>query len=73
MSYKQPAPVGATFAADAFDGQVGKEVPVNIPGEGPKTGRVLAAQVAEDGRSVELTLEIDVQMPTYGPGSFGLS
>jgi hypothetical protein len=73
MSYEQPAPDGATFAADAFDGQIGKEVPVNVPGGGRKTGRVLAAQVAEDGRSVELTLEVDVQLPTYGPGSFGLS
>lgn len=72
MSFRQPAPAGATFAADAFDGQIGKEVPVNIPGETPKTGRVVAAQVADDGESVELTIDVDVQLPSYGAGSFGL-
>ncbi|GGP55988.1 hypothetical protein [Streptomyces abikoensis] len=72
MKYEQPAPSGATFAADAFDGEIGKEVPVNIPGEPPTTGRILAAHVADDGRSVELTLDVDVQIQPYMPGSFGL-
>ncbi|MFC9429261.1 hypothetical protein [Streptomyces sp. NPDC056987] len=63
MSYEQPAPDGATFAADAFEGQIGKEVPVNIPGEEAKKGRIVAAQVAGDGRSVELTVDVDWQMP----------
>lgn len=71
MKFNQPAPDGTTFTADAFDGQVGKEIPVNTPGNEPKMGRVLAAHVADDGRSVELTLEVDVQLPSYGAGSFG--
>lgn len=73
MKFNQPAPDGTTFPADAFDGQIGKEVPVNTVGHEPKMGRILAAQVADDGRSVELTLDVDVQLPSYGPGSFGFA
>ncbi|WP_330339404.1 hypothetical protein [Streptomyces sp. NBC_00557] len=73
MKCNQPTPAGATFAANAFDGQIGKEVPVNIPGKDQTTGRILAARVADDGQSVELTLDVDVQLPSYGAASFGLS
>jgi hypothetical protein len=71
MSYKQPAPDGATFASDAFDSQVGREIPVNVEGSEATTGRLIAARVADDGKSVELQLDVDVELPTYGGGSFG--
>lgn len=46
------------FARDAFTNQVGQEVRVNLPDGRPVTGTLAAAQVAEDRRSVELTIEI---------------
>lgn len=64
MSFKQPAPAGEIFTADAFDSQIGKQLPVNIEGSEPKTGRLIAAQVADDGQSVELTIDVDLQVPT---------
>lgn len=70
MSYSQPAPHGATFAPNAFDEQIGKEIPVRIPGGDTETGRVVAAKVADDGRSVELELDLPIELPSYGAGSF---
>jgi hypothetical protein len=81
MSYVQPAPAGSRFAPDAFEGQIGEEIPVNMPGSEPttiglvaatpQTARPLAAKVADDGSSVELQVEMDVELPAYGGGSFG--
>jgi hypothetical protein len=81
MSYEQPAPAGSRFAPDAFEGQIGKEIPVNVPGSEPttvglvaatpRTARLVAARVADDGTAVELQLELDGEVPAYGGGSFG--
>lgn len=73
MTYRQPAPAGTTIAPGALDSQVGKEIPVNLPDGGSKPGRVVAAKVADDGQSVELTIEVDITLPPSGPYSFGLS
>ncbi|MFE6868315.1 hypothetical protein ACFVFS_17335 [Kitasatospora sp. NPDC057692] len=52
------------YAPNAFDGQVGKEIRVNLPGREATTGRVLEAKVAGSGRSVELTVEVsDTNLP----------
>lgn len=73
MSYEQPAPDGSRFAHDAFEGQIGKEIPVNVEGSSPKRGRLVAATVADDGTSAELQLEVDdLELPAYRGGSFGL-
>lgn len=50
---------GERYAANAFDGQIGREVSINLGG-GDQTPAILAkAAVAVDGRSVELTFEVD--------------
>ncbi|MEE2040189.1 hypothetical protein Q8791_23510 [Nocardiopsis sp. CT-R113] len=70
MSFVQPAGEGSRFAEGAFDGVIGKTIPVNTP-EGRHQGRVVAATVAEDGQSVELTVEVDgfvLPQPVSGPG-----
>lgn len=51
------APQGTAWAPDAFAGNVGKTIPVNTPA-GPQEGRVVACVVADDGRSVEFTLDL---------------
>lgn len=53
-----PAPEGERWAAGSWDGSVGNTIPVRGLGSGEVTGRIVAATVAEDGRSVELTLEV---------------
>ncbi|MFE2600119.1 hypothetical protein ACFXCZ_27130 [Streptomyces sp. NPDC059396] len=70
LKFNQPAPDGERFARDAFEGQIGKEIPVNMPG-GPRSGRIVAAKTANDGQSVELTLDVAMQIPPFGSGSFG--
>ncbi|GAA4688035.1 hypothetical protein GCM10023324_48430 [Streptomyces youssoufiensis] len=67
MTFEQPAPADATFAADAFERQIGKDVPVKREGQEPTTGRLVAAKVVDDGRAVELTIDIDMQMPAHAP------
>lgn len=60
IEFVQPAGPDERFAADAFDGQVGKVIPFNIEGSpgGHVNARVAAAKVSSDGRSVRLTLEV---------------
>lgn len=45
------------FAPGAFDSQIGTTLRVNLP-SGPREGVLTAAEVAVDGRSVELTVDI---------------
>lgn len=50
------------FAPRSWDSQIGKEVPVNLRETDDAQvgrGRVIAAEVSEDGSSVTLTLEVD--------------
>lgn len=73
MKFDQPAPDDGQFAMDAFASQIGKEIRVNLP-DGSRQGRILAAKVAGDGRSVEFDLEVpgDLQFETtgYAPDTF---
>jgi hypothetical protein len=50
---------GATFAPGAFDNQVGKTIPLTGMGPPGSTGKLLAADVQDEGASVLLTLECD--------------
>lgn len=75
IEVEQPAEPGTTFALDAFDSQIGRTVPMNIAGRAVDGGcKVVAAEVADDGRSVSLTLEVpDGALPqpvTRGAFSF---
>lgn len=76
IEVEQPAEPGATFAPDAFAGQIGKTVPLTIEGRAADGGcKVVGAQVADDGSSVSLTLEVAddaLPQPTITPGSFSL-
>jgi phage head maturation protease len=53
----QPAGPHEVFAADAFDAQVGKTIPVNISGR-TVDGVLTAATVDADGRTAHLTIEV---------------
>ncbi|MFJ2004794.1 hypothetical protein [Streptomyces chartreusis] len=76
IEWDHQAPNGATFRRDCFDGEIGKTVPLRVddnPIEAECT--LVEAQVAEEGTSVTLTVEVpDGFLPqlTVPPGSFGL-
>ena len=75
VTFTQPAEPGTQFAPDAFGSQIGRNVPVNIEGHEIDGGKILAAQVADDGKSVDLTVEVPsgtLPQPPVGPGSFSL-
>ena len=57
------APEGDRFAPTAFDDQIGKVIPV-LAEAGVTQGTLLAATVAKDGASAELTVEGDLRLPT---------
>lgn len=46
------------FAQGAFDGTIGKEVPIKVQGVTIARGRVVSAEVAEDGSGVSITYEV---------------
>lgn len=54
----QQAPEHHTFAPDVFDSQIGKTVPLAVEGRQIDNCKVVAAEVAEDGASVTLTVEV---------------
>lgn len=76
IKVEQSAEPGTTFARDAFDSQIGKTVPMNVEGRAVDGGcKLVGAEVADDGRSVSLTLEVpDGALPGAGTarGSFGI-
>jgi hypothetical protein len=57
IGYTQPAPELTRFAPGAFDNAVGKEVPMMVNDQACR-GTLVSAVVAENGRSVRLTLEV---------------
>lgn len=72
----EPAPEGAIYASDAFDGQVGKTVPFNTP-TGSYEGQIVAVEVIDDGRSIEYTMDVPDEaleplLPDVDAGSFEL-
>ena len=73
IEFEQPADPGTTFAPDAFDRAIGDLQTVRV-GDQWHEVPLVAAQVAEDGTSVRLTLELpDGALPQAStpPGSFG--
>lgn len=59
ITMRQGAPDGGVFAPTAFDSQIGKDVPVRVEGR-TLPGRLVDADVADDGRDVLLTFDVDV-------------
>lgn len=53
-------PEGQVFAKDAWGMQIGRIVPVQIEPGHMGLGKILAADIAADGNSVDLTLEIRI-------------
>lgn len=73
----QRATDGGTFAAQAFDGSIGKTVPLATP-RGVGEATLVSAMVAEDGRSARLTFDLDgaddlLDLPTAQGFSIGYS
>jgi hypothetical protein len=58
FSFRWPAPKGAVFTQDAADAQVGKTLYTGGI-NGAWKGAVDAAFVADDGRSMELTVALE--------------
>lgn len=59
MQFRQDAGPDERFAPGAFAGSVGKSVPLRIEDyDRPVWGVLVAAEVVEDGRSVQLTVEV---------------
>ena len=74
VTFTQRAAAGTIFAASSWDSQIGRTVPVHI-GERAMPCILVAAAVAEGGRTVQLTIEIDDAMGqalTNNPGLFRL-
>jgi hypothetical protein len=72
----QTAQPGERFASDSFDGQIGRTVPLRVDGSPQEAdATVIAAQVSDDGTSVDLTLDIPAAVlppPDVRPGAFSL-
>jgi hypothetical protein len=56
FAFTMPARDGEQFAPDAFDSNIGNTIRLGGP-IGAVSGVVTAARVAEDGSSVELTID----------------
>jgi hypothetical protein len=63
FQFVQRAEQHERFAPGCFDSQIGKFVPVNVEGAPHGRGRLVAAEIADDGQSVELTVDT---MPPLG-------
>jgi hypothetical protein len=71
IAFTQAAAPGEVFAPDAFAGQIGKDIPVRLAG-GVVMCRVTGADIAPDGQSVELHLDVDFLRRAYGRGPFAM-
>lgn len=58
IQLRQPAPAGSGYAPNAFDSQIGKEVPFNIDGNRRGLCAIVAAEVTEDGSAALLTVDV---------------
>lgn len=57
LSFRQEAEEHEVYAPGAFDDLVGKRVPMKLDGETVGMALLVSAEVAEDGRSVLLTVD----------------
>lgn len=69
ITFTMYAPDGERFAPTAFDGQIGKQVPV-LADVGVSQAELLEAKVAADGASAELTVEGDLRLPPASVSDF---
>ena len=60
-----------TFAPQAFDGSIGKTVPLNVEGRGAGEATLVSAVVADDGKSATLTFELDGPEDLLDPSPIG--
>ena len=69
LTFVQRAEPGDVFSQTAWHSQIGKEIPFNV---GERRGRckLIAAQVAEDGRSAQLTVETDEILHELDPALY---
>ena len=58
FKFRQPASEFERFASGAFNRLIGKDVPVTLPNGRHVMGKLIAAEVAPDGASAELTVEL---------------
>jgi hypothetical protein len=58
MTLRLRATRGERFAPDAFDDQLGNEIPLTISSRQVGLTRLIAAKVHEDGSAVDLTIEV---------------
>lgn len=58
-----PAGEGQRFASDAWDRSVGQRVPLRV-GDSLVAATIVAAEVSQDGRSVELTYDVEDDEPS---------
>lgn len=58
VSFVQRAGRGEVFSPGVFDSQVGKTIPFQVEGRDTTTACILKAAVSDDGRSVEITVEV---------------
>ncbi|HEY9415790.1 MAG TPA: hypothetical protein VIQ30_13585, partial [Pseudonocardia sp.] len=74
MSYTftQHAEPGTRYARDAFAAAIG--LPVNVrAGEQTRRAVIQRAWIAEDGQSVQITVDTDLSDMAEAPGGFSLS
>lgn len=73
MSYTftQRAKPGARYAPDAFAAQIGLEITVRA-GEQTRRAVIQRAWIAEDSRSVQITVDADLSDMAEAPGGFSI-
>lgn len=66
VQIRQQARVGEIFAPEAFDHLVGQPAPLKVAGEPVGHATVVDAVVADDGLTVDLTIEApDIMTPAW--------
>jgi hypothetical protein len=70
-----PAEPGTVLAPDAVAGWADQPVKVTVPGHPDSIGRVVEAEVVEDGSAVRVVLEVDDDLAGIAGGllAYGLS
>lgn len=71
VTFRMCADDGDRFAPGAFDGQIGKVIPILADG-GASQALLIAAKVADDGTSAELTVDGDLRLPEEPVSGFSI-